>query len=296
MEICKLRAFQRIYSMLSKKNLTLFGILTMFFIMFFNIPFKFLQLCYYFIFQNKESFREGLIILYYQSYYLFKKCKIEILNGKIYLNCMNLAKFFHALGPKDKISIEMYLKTIHRLQELNLKFYKYELARREFVQLFLAKGSINKTPLFGFHYTHAELGNSIHGTTNIPSQLSSEQKISPAMPSLIKENAKKPGSVISKNVELFTLKKSIIIPKQELNAIKYINKEHFDLTIEDLKYQEEKMLAYQYVLDTELRGIPQYGILDDLVSNQYTLLLMSAGDEELIKEIELFKFPISKDL
>jgi len=91
-EYCKLRAFQKLYSLFSKKKIKISNIIITPIIVLLNIPLKILKLIFYFIFQNKTDFKGGLKILYYNSYYLLKNCKIEVFNKKIYLNCYTIAK------------------------------------------------------------------------------------------------------------------------------------------------------------------------------------------------------------
>jgi hypothetical protein len=70
----------------TKKKLKLSAVVYTFFFIFSGIPFNLLRLYYRLLIKNETSFKKGLQMLCVEDYNRLKDRKIEVLNGKVYLN------------------------------------------------------------------------------------------------------------------------------------------------------------------------------------------------------------------
>lgn len=77
-----------------------------------GIPFKIIR--FFYILNMCAGFRQGLIEMHAKIYYLNKDSKIEILNGKIYVNCFSVKTLLSVSSLKnDTLSSRyIYVKTI----------------------------------------------------------------------------------------------------------------------------------------------------------------------------------------
>jgi hypothetical protein len=73
-----------------------------------GIPFKIIKFFYILLTKNK-GFRDGLIEMYLDIYYLNKDNKIEILNGKIYMNGFSIKSLLNASNLRNDSMSNKYL-------------------------------------------------------------------------------------------------------------------------------------------------------------------------------------------
>ena len=246
-EICKLQAFKRLYILFSKKNIKIYNILIGLLIFFTSIPFKFLKLIYYFIVNNKYSFRYGLEVYYSIQYNSLKESKIEVLNKEIYLNCISLGKMLNTLKinkycPKQKI-----FDFLHDLKLANTNFKKYEENNKKYVKMFISTDSTDKNIIP--HYTYKERDNTIHSTSKIPIKITNFQKVESPMPSLIKKNASNPGTIVTREVKEIYVDDSRykVVNEYEISSIKFNSIELFDLSNDMYKYMIIKNSVYKEI-------------------------------------------------
>jgi len=215
------------------------------------------------------GFRQGLIEMHAKIYYLNKDSKIEILNGKIYVNCFSVKTLLSVSSLKnDTLSSKyIYVKTIKTYCEkwCAIDRKKYKPVEFNLAQIVLKEGI--KTP----HYTKQINDFSIHCASKVPN-LEDSQVSTNAMPSGIKDGSKNPGSVVSFGIkDYIKVGKGILIPEIELrSAIQdidnipfekcpYINEKDVELREILLKYNEE--LNRKLLLD--IRG----GCYDNVLEN-----------------------------
>lgn len=171
-----------------------------------GIPIRFLKLSYFFI-KSKSNFRESLIHLYCNAYYSIRHSKIEILNGVVFLNCYTAGKLLSALSNNVKSKENMY-KLINEMKILCDQNMKFEEHHKSLTNIALAKITLEDgKQVPGYHYTYSDNRNSIHATSNLPSEIHPSQEHRPSITSLIKEGATKPGIIISKNTNNITFYK-----------------------------------------------------------------------------------------
>lgn len=257
------------------------------------MPFRFLKLICLFI-KSPHTFKTTLLFLCVDKYRAYCLSKIEVLNKKIYLNCKsNLLPLIKLFNPK-KIGEVKTFEGILELKKISENFRYYEKKNQEYVAMPLAVGLKNNGKvLFTPHYVHVSGKNVLHATSNIPKKLDACQAWYNALPSAVKGTAVKPATIVSfdiKTVQAGT--KFIIIPKYEINAIKFKFIEQFDLAdnAEDLLYQEQKQKIYKNFIST-------YGSLtnhlvnvddltDRLVINEFQFRLHNTTTADILQQIE----------
>lgn len=295
MEYSKLQAFQRIYFILMKKRFSILNILKSSLILILNIPFKFLKICYYFIFVNKGNIRWGLEILYINSYYLLKDSKIEILNNKIYLNCYSLGKALSKLRPNCKnLSEQQLFNFFHDLKLAAANFKSYELTNHKYLKIPLAKVITKENiEIHGYHYTYKNFSHSIHSTSNIPSKIELSQIIDPPMLSMVKHSAANPGSIISKNIQKYfpDWKRYKILSEYEIDSIKFNHLDLFDLSDENYKYIDRKHNIFKEIIIANLgqNAIEDSSFYTELRNNCYSNILINSNNSDIIEEINNYK-------
>ena len=102
-EYCRSLAFSRLYLLMYKKKRKLYHMFFSLIIIILGIPFKIIKISYEIVKINK-CFKESLIMLYVNNYYLNKNNKIEIFEGNIYLNCFSLTKLLESSKLKNHSS------------------------------------------------------------------------------------------------------------------------------------------------------------------------------------------------
>lgn len=278
-------AFKRVYAVLSKRKMS-FYILSRslcFFIL--GIPKRFVDLLFYFIFTNKGGFKDGLENLYYHSYYELRYLKIEVLESKFTLNCNSIGKI--ALKVSNGYNSKKVFDLICSFKKASQDFSDYELKNQKYVRMISAgitteEGINIRTP----HYLYEEKGNIMHSTSNTNTNLEKSQFREVAINTLIKEGAKNPGTIVSKNAKIsFITKGSKMIPMYELDAIKYNKIEFFDLSQHSYKYIYHKNLIYREIMRTHL-GYVDENLVKELSSNHYTAVLSNATIEDILNEID----------
>lgn len=115
MLVCRNTAFSRLFSMLSRKNLTIGHLFFISIIILFSIPFRILVLFYKLIIKNKNSIYDGLLYLYEQEYVRLAQLKIELYDHRI---CYpENSKHWRSLFTKTNLAEDEYgLITINELQ------------------------------------------------------------------------------------------------------------------------------------------------------------------------------------
>jgi hypothetical protein len=106
-------AFSRLYFLLLRKRSKFHNLLFSLIILILGIPFKIIRFFYILLSKNK-GFRDGLIEMYLDIYYLNRDSKIEILNGKIYMNGFSIKSLLNASSLRnDSVGNKyLYVKTI----------------------------------------------------------------------------------------------------------------------------------------------------------------------------------------
>ena len=283
-EYCKLIAFKRVYSILSRKRLNLYTLIKSFCFFILGIPKRFLDLFIYFLY-NEKSFREGLEILYYHSYYEVKELKIEVLSGEITLNCNTVGKLMREIySGHNELAV---IKAIMSLKDASEEFRTYELKNQQFVKVTGAglktkEGTIINNP----HYVYQENNYTMHATSNIEIKLDNSQFSDVAMGSFIKKGAQNPGTIISDGAKIsFWTKNSKLIPMYEINALKFNKIEIFDLNFDSYKYIYDKNLIYKQIMLSHL-GYVNEKLAKELTANYYTNNLSIITREEILEEMD----------
>lgn len=158
-----------------------------------GLPYR-LSIISYTLFKSEGSFRSSLIDLYMFSYRLHEFSKIEILAGKVYINCNTLAKLLISSKIKH-LSKDLQYEYLKSLKTLCVKNMRMDIERSGEIEFILSKietktGSKISIP----HYTKMIGNNSLHATSNIPI-IDESQRLLPAMKGLEKNGAKSPASI-----------------------------------------------------------------------------------------------------
>lgn len=296
---CKLHAFIRLYTLIKKKKFNLRALFFTFITIIFSIPFRLLKLSYFFIFVNKKSFRDGLEDLYLNCYFNVKKWKIEVLNRRLYLNCFTMGKLIKSLKWADpSVSDSRLLRIINDLQ-IAVHDFKTRERSAEMLKLELTSARIGKETAYTNHFARLEKGKSgfltIHATSNKPSVLHKNQKIESAMPSLIKEKAKNPVSIVTENITRIDVahlnyKK---VSEFEVDAVKYqYERNAILLQYPSFFYLSPDKIGYQIyksqVLNNVFIGINwrdfyiKNQLLDDISIGNYNYVLYEINEREIL--------------
>jgi hypothetical protein len=233
---------------LAKKKFKFYNVLLVSIIIILNIPFRILKLFHYFLMKNNKGLKEGLIFLYYEDLRSVENFKIEVLDGKIYLNCMTVGKICRViLVENPSITKEKFIKGMISMGNKAKIFDNLE-KDKERVELNLIRAfDENGNMIFSPHPGYYENFSTIHATSNTIFDIKKCQVVDVAMPSLVLRNATSPGTVITTNVcSIQKSSRSMSAPVSELDAIKYnypdkfyLNKEKFDrIYTRDKTYEE----------------------------------------------------------
>jgi hypothetical protein len=281
-------AFKRVYYVMSKKKINFRILLKSFCFFILGIPKRFLDLLFYFLYKNKASFKEGLDVLYYHSYYELRYAKIEVLNGEITLNCNDLGKLLGRVLNKN--NSEKVVKLVLSFKEASKDFNDYELKNKEYIKMInggivTKEGTIIKIP----HYLYEEKGHILHATSNVDINLDGSQFKDVSMGSLIKRGAKNPGTIFSEGGKIsFITKNHKFIPTFEMSALKFHHLEIFDLSSERYKYIYNKDLIYRSIMLSHLGYVDDI-LARELVANYYTNALDCTDFEDIINGINSHK-------
>lgn len=278
-EICKLQSFIRIYSLLNLKKFNSIALLKSFLIIYYNIPMKLINLIHFWCFSEYSSTREIAQQFYWERWLMSKSLSIEILEGKIFLNCFTFEKLIFKLKIIDpNIKRNEALNLVSELKSyFNNKSPFDHRMKKERIILNLAKISINGNPQIPRHFTFFEGGNTIHGTSNSNFSLHQSQMKDLALPSLIKVGSQNPSSIITINpnkVDFFN--QSVEISKIELDRLK--------LNYPTLFYVPVSKEDYLWNKELEIFNIVNKNIMGDYASRQYLAYELNLGNYEILIE------------
>ena len=289
-EYCKLVAFQKLYMMLMRnKKISIWNIVVVLIVWVFGIPLKFLRLCKYFLI-SEYDLKRTMLNLYFTLYSKLKGSKIEVLSGKIYLNCYTTGKLCKKLLENNHLITEKnFMEGIKILRSESLRFSKFEGEHFE-TRLISAKDDKGKE-IFSLHYGIIENNSTLHGTSNIPRTLPNNQRLDIPMPSLILPKAKNPGTIITERVNnIFVSNKSKLVPKIEIDSIKYGHPELFSQSKDVYEYIRDKDMTYQKVLQEYFYygGKTNSALVKELKTNIYNQTLIYAEETDFMEGYKNF--------
>ncbi len=286
-EYCKSLAFSRLYLMMYRKRKSLYSMLFTLMIIILGIPFKIIKISYDIIKINK-SFRECIIKLYLDNYYLNKYNKIEIYNGEIYLNCFSLIKLLNCSKLKNK-SPDAVARYVMELKDYCSRWSELDKNRFNMIEFKLSHIKLKEGIYIGHpHYTVMYKNLAIYPTSNGSFKLEDSQILLSAMPSAIKNGAKNPKTVISADIKEIKMKDNILcIPETEFNSTL--------CDVIDIYGLKESRCEYTYKKDMQLREIflrhTNYTeedsriIRGEIRGGCYNYILINLNDNDLFKEI-----------
>lgn len=207
--ISEINAYVNLYKILSKKKFSFFTIISSLAIVTLGIPVKMIRLFNQIL--KHKNLKISLNNIYTSNYELYKNNKIEVLEGKVYLNCYNrkgIIKVFKDQNlnisetfVKYKEITEVFKKNMKDIDEnnslkSNISFklgtliteegYKVKRNHYTSIQNF-------KFQRDGEYYYKCAL----HATSNMPSALTDTQLRGAAMYTLMMNNSKNPGNVFT---------------------------------------------------------------------------------------------------
>lgn len=278
-EYCRAVAFSRLYFLLLRKRSKFHNLLFSLIILILGIPFKIIRFFYILLSKNK-GFRDGLIEMYLDIYYLNRDSKIEILNGKIYMNGFSIKSLLNASSLRnDSVGNKyLYVKTIKGYCEKwsIIDRMRYKPIEFNLAQITLKEGIKIRIP----HYTKQIGDFSIHCTSKVPI-LENSQMSTNAMPSGIKNESENPGSILSFGIKGYKkVGKGIFIPELELmSAIHEID----DVPFEKCPYVNEKDIELREILlkYNDWDSILDRKLLIDIRGGCYNNILINMSDDDL---------------
>lgn len=289
---CKLSAFDRLYVLLSRNRLSLSRIWYALLILFLNIPLRMLKLLYFFMFENKKSLFDGLADLHFRKFLKIKFLKIEVYEGKIFLNCYTISKLIHRIQCARQLNHDNLHQLLMNLNKTAVIAADAKPKLGE-VEMKLSKLKRENSCVSGIHhYTYKyDSKHFIHSTSNVPNKINDFQKIGPAIPNMIKENSKNPGSVWSSHVTSYdekNISKKVEIIDLHSNAFQSLGKEHIPSDL--VEYHNFIFDSYKQILIDTL-GPSNYSesLVRDLSNGNFSYALVNSDESSLIDEIEKWK-------
>lgn len=287
-EYSNLLAYSRLYSTLGGRmsvNKLIISIL----IYITNLPIRIIKLLWYFLYTNKNSFREGMENLYISLYYTLKDRKIEVYSGNIYLNCFTIGKLLQSIA-RDVNDKNLLCKSLIDLRSIYKKIYEDEMKIKDpNVKLKHAiietnEGSKISVP----HYTYVDMGNTLHATSKIPNKLDKSQKVEIPLKSLMLPSAPNPGTIISEDVKKIVIIKNgpyRLLPTLELAAILYGYPDLFNMDKDSFKYIYEKNYIFSSWMQLHFKRV-DVNECKLLTANHYMACLIGMNDEMILYEVE----------
>lgn len=286
MEICRLRAFSKIYKILLKKKLNFLSLIIWLSIFLLGIPIVMLKIIYSIFVKNKS-----LNYLYYEEYHLVKHNKIEVLNNKFYLNCFTLMKLLEDLSIKHLSKKEKFI-LIKSLQSFYIDYNRKDIERSVKVSFILSKLQLSDgSEIDRPHFTHIVKEGALHPTSKIP-KLKDGQLVSAAMPSAIKDGSKNPGTIFTPNVKKILIKKGeILIPEIEVDSVLYDFVDINMLPENRYEYIHKKNLKIEEILwkNTHRKGEEMEKARVEIRNNCYKFILLNSNDKEIWDQINEFE-------
>jgi hypothetical protein len=157
--------------------------------------------------------RSSLIELYYSKYWGVKECKIEIINKKVYVNCITRAeiiKIIRKINPHmgEKEICKTYKKIISTSNDMKKDIESYKELKKMLPftlgnletegGVYIKKAHYTRKLETEFQYNNKNyIQVAMHGTSNVPKFLTNSQFEALAMINLVKNNAKKPGTIFT---------------------------------------------------------------------------------------------------
>jgi hypothetical protein len=255
-----------------------------------GLPYKLIKL-FYFIFKSKGDLRDSLDQLYFRVYYTYRYNKIEVLEGRVYLNCYSLLKLliksdvrhlskryqFEYLYALRKKCYEISL--LDRQRSSDVKFEMSKLTLKENIKISLP------------HYTYlgkrGEGNYTIHPTSNLPS-LENSQKATLAMPSTVKHGSRHPATILSFDVVgIEKTSKAKVIPSQEMEDVLYNVVDIYGLPMSRCEYTKDKDIQFHEVIFRHTKHSEEF-ILElkkELRCGYYNYSLLNASDADILKAI-----------
>lgn len=297
-EYSRMLAFKRLYLMLSRKGISFLNVIFVFSIIILGIPFRFIKLLFVFL-KSSGSFRDTLEGMCWESYWNLKNCKIEVLDGKIYLNGYNLIKFYSNFS-KCNVDKQKILSACLRLQEVLIHYQRKESESRKIALKMIAAFDKNGKILWKNHYGFVMGSNSIHATSNVPSHIPEKYELLNTeefaqwadipMPSMVTAKSTNAGSIISVNVySINEYSREKYIPEIELHQILFNNHKFFDVSDDVLDYFWEKNTDIDHALLVGLGN--EYSHLDkrflkDLHDGWYNFIICNSTLADLVGTLE----------
>lgn len=285
LEYSKAMAFSRLYLLLLKKQASVYNMLFSLIILILGIPFKILVFSYRLMNKNK-GFRDALIEMYFDIYYLHRYNKIEILNGKIYMNCFSLKTLIMCANLKNK-SPETYYNFVRDIKAFCNKWDINDKDRLNKIEFILSEINLKENKVLKPHYTKIIDNFSIHCTSRIP-KLENSQVLTNAMPSGIKEGSKDPGTILSLEVRGYKkFKSSIWIPEIEIKSALHDIIDIYDLPISRCQYIHEKDLELQEIMlkHTKYSELSGRKLRGEIRGGNYNYILDNTNEVDIWKEI-----------
>ena len=284
-EYCRLLAYSRLYILLSRRKVNKYILLKGAFIYILGLPMKILRLLFYFIYKNRDSFREGLEVLYYDMYYKLQHSKIEIYSRKIYINCYNISKLLTQISNKNtsKNDLFNFLKKLRDItMDLDRKEKDFNRVKMIMGVLETDEGSKTKIP----HFMFVQDKNTIHMTSKVPKNLDPSQERDMPISSLILTNSSDPGTIVSKNVrDIRLLQKSTLVKNTDLMSIMIKHPDKFYMDPSSIEYMYERQYLYDSLLQSFFNKVDRT-VSRELGSGLYTHIIINSTDMDLLREIE----------
>lgn len=289
-EYCKICAFSRLYSLLMRKRISFLNLIFYVIMLTLGLPYKLIKI-FYFLFKDNGNFRAGLENLYLKMYYTYKYNKIEVLEGRIYLNCNTLLKLLIKSNVKH-LSQDLQFEYVSALRKNCHEIFMKDSERAESVKFILSQVKLQGGKKIDLpHYTYFKdtgLNNyTIHPTSSLPN-LEISQKAAPAMPSAIKNGSKSPATIISFGVEgIDKLNRSINIPSYEMNAALFDIVDIYGMPISRCEYTRNKDMKIHELLFKHTKNSEELimELKKELRCGYYNYSLLNASNEDIWKAI-----------
>lgn len=296
-EISKIKAFNRLYLLLSKKKIKLTDFIFVLIVLIAGVPSRLLLLLWDLIIRNScaHTLKDKIEILYQNLYDNTKSKKIEILHGMIYLNGNTSTQIIKTLCKNPESDLISVLNKWKSLKFHISEFEKFERNHHERVKMMLAHITVDahSKPL-SLHYAqiinlnHLGIKGIVHSTSNARIDVSINQFKTNPIPGMITEYATCPGSVVTTDQYDVTWlpSKWKWVRDYDVRYATYNANSEFILNVDDSNYFKAKNQIISEITGLEFKT--NKWMICDIGSGRFYDTIVNSKESDIIDIIDTF--------
>lgn len=291
-EYCRISAFKRVYVLFLRKPPTFTNILVFLVVVLLGVPLRIMRVAFNMLKMSDYGFRVRLEILYEDLLNSLGNTCIEVLDGKILLNChtrYTLALLLRKVSPRssnEELLNKWKLVKFHLLDFRNFE----EKTGERFKMMGATLRAVAEGKTTSLHYTQNmsikqfQLDGLIHSTSNVNAQIEINQYPSTALRDQILAKAPNPGTILTLNPFQFTWVGSSnfkMVNEWDLKYSLHNIDKNLLIKIDDVEYFKEKNATIAWALGTDKESRH----VKDLCCGLYDVVLNSSSDADMMEAL-----------